>query len=161
VFLPASEKKCPTESAQITPRQQIRGSSTILVVEDEEMVRKLACMTLRRHGYQVLEATDGRDALRVLAGSQSLPSLVLLDLAMPVMGGDELVPILDEKYPGLKVIVSSGYPEDDASKGFASGTVAGFLQKPYTVMALAEKVGEHLSGNPANNRIVKFPVGQD
>ena len=66
--------------------------ATILVVDDEEMVRKLACMTLRRHGYEVQEAQDGKDALRVLADSPTLPSLVLLDLAMPVMGGDELVP---------------------------------------------------------------------
>ena len=54
----------------------------------------------------------------VLANSPSLPSLALLDLAMPVMGGDELVPILRAKYPGLKIIISSGYPEEEARKIF-------------------------------------------
>jgi CheY-like chemotaxis protein len=146
VFLPASEKTRSTEPAPAVP--QHRGHSTILVVDDEEMVRKLACMTLRRHGYEVLEAGDGRGALRVLADSGSLPSLVLLDLTMPVMGGDELVPILEEKYPGLKIIISSGYTEEHARKGFTSGSVAGFLQKPYTVVTLVEKIGEALDGPP-------------
>ncbi len=123
VFLPASEEKRPERvrrNAATAPRQELRGSATVLVVDDEEMVRKLACMTLRRHGYDVLEAKDGRDALQVLADAASLPALVLLDLAMPVMGGDELVPILEQRYPGLKIVVSSGYPEEDARKGFAA-----------------------------------------
>jgi nitrogen-specific signal transduction histidine kinase/CheY-like chemotaxis protein len=146
VYLPASGKECPSKAAGTDPRQQIRGSSTILVVDDEEMIRKLACMALRHHGYEVLEAKDGGDALHVLAGSPSLPSLVLLDLAMPVMGGDELAPILERKYPGLKIVISSGYPEDDARKRIPSEAVAGFLKKPYTVAMLAEKVGEALAG---------------
>jgi YesN/AraC family two-component response regulator len=65
---------------------------------------------------------------------------------MPVMGGDELVPILGKKYPGLKIVLTSGYPEEDARKGFQAGSVAGFLQKPYTVVMLAEKIGEVLGG---------------
>jgi PAS domain S-box-containing protein len=144
VFLPASGKKRPAERARSTPRQQARGASTIIVVEDEEMVRKLACVTLRRYGYDVLEARDGKDALRVLADSGALPSLALLDLAMPVMGGDELVPILGAKYPSLKIILSSGYPEDEARKVSPNGSVAGFLQKPYTGVALAEKIASVL-----------------
>jgi PAS domain S-box-containing protein len=152
VFLPASEKQCSTEVstelAPSAPRQRLRRSSTILVVDDEEMLRKLACITLRRNGYEVLEAKDGKEALQVLADSASRPALVLLDLAMPVMGGDELVPILKERYPGLKVVVSSGYPEEDARSGFPPEAVVGFLQKPYTVFALAEKVGEALDSGP-------------
>jgi PAS domain S-box-containing protein len=144
VFLPASGKKRPPESARSTPRQQVRGDSTILVVEDEEMVRKLACAILRRNGYNVLEAQDGKDALRVLADSPSLPSLVLLDLAMPVMGGDELLPILKAKFPSLKIVMSSGYPEDEARKVAPDGSIASFLQKPYTEAALTEKIAQAL-----------------
>jgi two-component system cell cycle sensor histidine kinase/response regulator CckA len=144
VFLPASEKERPQELAKNTPRQHVRGASTILVVEDEEMVRRLACLTLRRYGYEVQEAHDGKDALRVLAESASLPSLVLLDLAMPVMGGDELAPILGAKYPGLKIVMSSGYPEDEARKVSPNGSIASFLQKPYTPAALAEKIAQVL-----------------
>jgi PAS domain S-box-containing protein len=141
VFLPASAKtrsKVPAPGSP--PPRQHRGSATVLVVDDEEMVRNLACMALRRRGYEVLEATDGKDALQLLASSPSRPSVVLLDLAMPVMGGDELAPILEEKYPGLKIVISSGYPEEDARKDFRQGSIAGFLQKPYTPLTLTEKI---------------------
>ena len=150
VFLPASEKTRSAEPAQAAPSQPGRGHATILVVDDEEMVRKLASMALRRYGYEVLEASNGRDALQVLAKCRSLPSLILLDLAMPIMGGDELVPILDEKYPGLKIIVSSGYPEEDARKGFPSKSVVGFLQKPYTIVKLADKTEQALGRGPTH-----------
>ena len=108
------------------------------------MVRNLACMALRRRGYEVLEAADGKDALQLLANSPSRPSVVLLDLAMPVMGGDELAPILEEKYPDLKIVISSGYPEEDARKDFRQGSIAVFLQKPYTPLTLVEKIEEAL-----------------
>jgi CheY-like chemotaxis protein len=108
------------------------------------MVRKLACVILRRHGYDVLEAHDGKDALRLLAESGVLPSLALIDLAMPVMGGDELAPILGAKYPEVKVVLSSGYPEDEARKLSPNGCIASFLQKPYTGVALAEKIAQVL-----------------
>ena len=144
VLLPASRKTLLQERAPAAGLSQHRGS-TVLVVDDEPMVRKLASMGLRRFGYEVLEAEHGKHALEVLANSSVLPSLALLDLAMPVMGGDELVPILREKYPAVKIIVSSGYPEDHACQGFPSGAVIGFLQKPYTLTALAAKVGEALA----------------
>jgi two-component system, cell cycle sensor histidine kinase and response regulator CckA len=109
----------------------------------------LACTALRSCGYEVLEATNGKDALEVLARAAPLPSLVLLDLTMPAMGGEELVPVLNHDYPGLRIIVTSGYPEEYAQKGFSPGAVAGFLQKPYTVATLTERVEGALdSGGP-------------
>jgi YesN/AraC family two-component response regulator len=63
---------------------------------------------------------------------------------MPVMGGDELVPVLEKNHPGLKIILTSGYPEEEARKGFPPGAIAGFLQKPYTVTILAEMVQDVL-----------------
>ena len=156
VFLPASKKESPTKSAPATPKQT-RGSATVLVVDDEEMVRKLARLTLQRHGYEVLEAGDGKGALDVLANSASLPSLVLLDLAMPVMGGDELVPILNAKYPAVKIVISSGYQTEDTHKDFPPGAVAGLLQKPYTVAALAEKVAEALGRGSVTSEPWQLP----
>jgi CheY-like chemotaxis protein len=157
VFLPASDKKRPA-GVEAPPRSAFRGVSTVLVVDDEVMVRSMACMILRRHGYEVLEAGDGKHALQILAESPSLPSVVLVDLAMPVMGGDELVPILAAQYPALKVIVSSGYPEEEASRKFSSASVAGFLQKPYTAATLTHKVDEILRGAPRQpGRIIPFP----
>ena len=145
VFLPASDKVRPMEKGGSKPGQELRGACTILVVDDEEMVRRLACRTLRRYGYEVQEAQDGRDALRALANSPTLPSLVLLDLAMPVLSGDELVPILETTYPGLKILMSSGYPEEEARRLSPNGSVVSFLQKPYTGVVLVEKVAQALA----------------
>jgi CheY-like chemotaxis protein len=145
VFLPASDKARPAEERSSKPREELRGAGTILVVDDEEMVRRLACRALRRQGYEVREAQDGKDALRALAESPKLPSLVLLDLAMPVLGGDELVPILEATYPSLKILMSSGYPEEEARKLSSNGSVVSFLQKPYTGVVLAEKVAQALA----------------
>ncbi len=146
VYLPASEKPRRTERRVSAPREELRGTSTILVVDDEEMVRTLACRALRRYGYEVREAQDGDEALRVLEESAAPPSLILLDLALPVMGGDELVPILRTKYPALKILISSGYPEEEARKLSPNGTVTAYLQKPYTGVVLAEKVAKALAG---------------
>lgn len=154
VFLPAAGKKpvaeIPAGSRQGASWGRDRGRAAILIVEDEEMVRQLASMALRSHSYEVLEAKNGKDALEVLAGAVPRPSLVLLDLTMPVMGGEELVPILKRDYPGLWIIVTSGYPEEDARRGFPPGAVAGFLQKPYTVATLTEKVEETFNSGGAN-----------
>jgi len=120
------------------------AAPTILVVDDDEVVRKLVRTTLTRRGYGVLEAMDGRDALQVLADYPFLPSVVILDLAMRAAGGYEIVPILQERYPALKIVVSSSYPEQDVREGSPSGSVAAFLQKPYSVAELAKKVGEIL-----------------
>jgi CheY-like chemotaxis protein len=72
--------------------------------------------------------------------------MVLLDLSMPEMDAHELVPILNRTYPNLKIVLTSGYPEEDARAAFPPSAVAGFLQKPYTVAALLEKVDEALHG---------------
>jgi two-component system, cell cycle sensor histidine kinase and response regulator CckA len=155
VYLPACEKILPTEVSRTAPRRQTTGPATILVVDDEELVRKLACITLRRHGYEALEARDGRDALQVLADAAVLPSVVLLDLAMPVMDGNELAPILAQKYPGMKVIVSSGYLVEEG-KDFPEGSIAGLLQKPYTGLALADKIREALCVRPAQGEVIEM-----
>ena len=121
------------------------------------MVRKLAGTILRQHGYEVLEATDGKHALQILGESPSLPSAVLLDLAMPVMGGDEVVPSLAQHYPSLKIVISSGYPEAEAQNGFQGTPVAGFLQKPYTAAMLTNKIDEVLRGGlQQKGRVVPF-----
>jgi two-component system cell cycle sensor histidine kinase/response regulator CckA len=115
----------------------------------------MACTALRSEGYEVLEANNGRDALDVLAGAATLPALVLLDLTMPVMGGAELLPILNHDYPGLPVIVTSGYSEEDARRDLPPGAVADFLQKPYTITTLTEKVGGTLNRGGPDEKVRK------
>jgi PAS domain S-box-containing protein len=151
VFIPVAVKKpvaeTPAGAQAHASRERGRRHGAILVVDDEELVRKLACMTLRSQGYKVLEAKNGKDALDVLAGATPLPSIVLLDLTMPVMGGEELVTILNRDYPGLRIIVTSGYPEEEARRGFRPDAVAAFLQKPYTVTALVDNVVKTLESS--------------
>jgi two-component system cell cycle sensor histidine kinase/response regulator CckA len=154
VYLPASDKKPRTEAAPAAPHETPRGACSILVVDDEEMVRKLACTILEQHGYRVLEAADGKEALRLLAEAPSPPCLVLLDIAMPVMGGGELVPVLASKYPTVKIVVSSGYAEEEVR---TTAPVDGYLQKPYTVIGLREKIDEILTRPRPNRPIVENP----
>lgn len=147
VYLRASSERRTPQIARTRPQPLVRVSSKVMVVEDEEMVRKLAALHLRQQGYEVQEAQDGHHALQLLDGSPSLPALVLLDLAMPVMGGDELVPVLESRYPHMKIVLSSGYPEDEARKISPNGSVRGFLQKPYSGRALTEKIAQVLGVN--------------
>jgi two-component system cell cycle sensor histidine kinase/response regulator CckA len=108
------------------------------------MVRELASVALRGSGYEVLKAKDGKEALEALASAARPPSLVLLDLTMPEMDAEELVPVLNQKYPDLRIILTSGYPEEEARRGLPRGAVTGFLQKPYSAATLTEKVEETL-----------------
>jgi CheY-like chemotaxis protein len=95
----------------------------------------------------------------VIAEGPALPAVALLDLAMPVMGGDELIPILARTYPEIKIIVSSGYPEEEVRQNYPQELVAGFLQKLYTATALTEKIRE-LIGGPSQDggRVIQFPM---
>jgi CheY-like chemotaxis protein len=148
VFLPAAGKKrtrrVPATSLSGISRRRNRAPAAILVVDDEKMVREMACALLKEDGCEVLEARNGEDALGVLAGAATPPSVALVDLAMPRMGAEELVPVLNRNYPGLRIVVTSGYLEADARRRFAPGTVAGFLQKPYRAAELLEKVEQAL-----------------
>jgi two-component system cell cycle sensor histidine kinase/response regulator CckA len=117
---------------------------TILVVDDEPVVRDLAQRVLERGGYHVLIAEDGQAAIDIAAGHAEVLA-VLLDLGMPVMGGDTVAPILRARYPDLALILSSGHSEKHATQRFGRGLLSGFLQKPYTPFALLAKVAEVLT----------------
>jgi signal transduction histidine kinase/CheY-like chemotaxis protein len=156
VFLPAATPAAEIPiAARGAGRRPHRRHAAVLVVEGEQMVRKLACTALRSRGYEVEDAKNGTEALEALSRAASLPALVLLDLTMAPMGGEELVASLSQDYPGLPIIVTSGYPEEEVRSGFPPGTVLGFLQKPYTVAALTGKVEEALDSGGPN---VEFPV---
>jgi PAS domain S-box-containing protein len=149
VFLPSAARKpsaaaLPAASPSGGLPRRDHAPAAVLVVDDEEMVRGLACAALRAGGYEVLEAKDGRDALETLAAAATPPLLVLLDWSMPGMDAQELVPILNQQYPDLRIVLASGYAEEDARRDFPPEAVAGFLQKPYTIAALIQKVEETL-----------------
>ncbi len=121
-----------------------RGTGTILVVDDEPTVRATARTALTRSGFDVLLAEDGRVALDLYRKRADEISLVLLDLTMPEMSGEETFAQLRTIKPDVKVVLSSGYSEREAARSFRDSDLAGFLQKPYTGTELSEKVGAAL-----------------
>jgi CheY-like chemotaxis protein len=115
------------------------GGGTVLVVDDEEMVRRLAKTTLEIRGYKVLLAVNGKQAVDIVRESGNGIAVVLLDMMMPVMSGEEAMEHIMGMHPEMRVIATSGYDEQEAAQRFGS-RIAGFLQKPYTSRQLAEKI---------------------
>jgi two-component system cell cycle sensor histidine kinase/response regulator CckA len=120
----------------------------VLIVDDEESVRSVARNTLQRRGYRTIEAADGREALEVYSRFFSDVSLVLLDLTMPYMNGEEVLRELKTITPSVKVLLSSGFNEVEAIRRFTGKGLAGFLQKPYSAAMLAETIKRILSDEP-------------
>lgn len=102
------------------------------MVDDEEVVRKVAKATLENHGYRVLLAANGKEAVEALRAAKTSIGLILLDLTMPVMGGEEALPLLRAIRKDVPVILSSGDSEADAMHRFTNEDVAGYVQKPYS-----------------------------
>jgi CheY-like chemotaxis protein len=116
------------------------GTETILLVEDEPQVRKLAARVLRSAGYTVLEASDGNAALALVEGERPKPDLLVTDLVMPGMSGGDLWEKLHARDETLRVLLISGYTADEAVHRDISLERLPFLAKPFTVGALAAKV---------------------
>jgi CheY-like chemotaxis protein len=141
VYLPRLEgARMPRASAQSTPDSLPRGTETILLVEDEPQVRKLAARVLRSAGYTVLEASDGSAALERMERDRPDLDLLLTDLVMPGLSGGDLWERLRTEQDGLRVLLISGYTEDEAVHRDISLERLPFLAKPFTVGALAAKV---------------------
>jgi CheY-like chemotaxis protein len=142
----------PVVHAAVEPRDPraaagllLKGSETVLVVEDEEMVRRLAVRLLRSHGYQVLEADHGREALAVLEANPEV-RLVLSDVIMPVMGGRELALNLQARPRPPALIFMSGYTEEDIARQGLVKAGLHFIQKPFDMTTLLQKVRAVLDG---------------
>ena len=120
------------------------GSGTVLVADDEETVCAVGKQMLERMGFSVLTAPDGREALKVFREHTDEIVCVLLDLTMPHMDGEETFRAMRRLHPGVTVILCSGYNEQDATQRFAGKGLAGFIQKPYNMAALREKLTEVL-----------------
>lgn len=143
VLLPAAA----AEEAAVRPSVHAPASRTVLVVDDEEMVRRIAKTTLEIRGYPVLLAANGEQAVEIVRDKGGEIAAVLLDLTMPVMPGEEALQHILALYPGMRVIATSGYDQREAARRFGN-RIAGFLQKPYTSRQLAEKIRSMLEGEP-------------
>ncbi len=144
VFLPA-------DARPVGPRVHVeatrvdRGQEAILLVEDEESVRRFTAKSLQRLGYQVVEAASGPEAMKVWHKSQGQIDLLLSDMMMPEgMTGLDLAEKLQAVKPGLKVIISSGYSAEIVDQGLPAGKPIRRLQKPYHLKTLAKAIRECL-----------------
>ena len=143
-FLPRTEPVA--EIAGVEPHQplQLSGSKTILLVEDQPEVRAVARAILARHGYTVLEAAHGEEALQIVEQHHDDIHLLLTDVVMPAISGRELARRLLERRPHVRVLYTSGYTDDAiVHHGVIEPGVA-FIQKPFTRVDLLRKVREVL-----------------
>ena len=146
IFLPASAKQVLTV-AESAP-EIIKGSGTILMVDDEEMVLDVGARVLKKLGYTVLESNNGRHAVELYKKLQDKINLVVLDIVMPDMGGGEVYDRLKEINPDVKVLLSSGYSIDDQASEILERGCDDFIQKPFSLKAMADKIAGILSKDP-------------
>jgi len=152
VYFPRTEDRKDAPGKTVSDAEDLRGEETVLLVEDDESIRKLAAAILGRYGYTVIPACDGVDALEVSEAHEGEIGLLLTDVIMPRMGGGELFNRLRRLRPDIKVLYVSGYTNNAiVHQGVLDPGIA-FLQKPYTPVSLARKVKEVLEAGEAGPR---------
>jgi two-component system cell cycle sensor histidine kinase/response regulator CckA len=149
IYLPVhqveEEKKAGRRSKKQESENELWGTGTILLVEDEPMVRTVAERALTRHGYKVLTANNGEEALEIVDRGDEIV-LLISDVVMPLMDGPTMVREARKSRPELPILFMSGYAEEQLRKSIDIDNVA-FLPKPFSVQELAEAVRKVLSGN--------------
>jgi CheY-like chemotaxis protein len=144
VYLPHTAAPAPGP-AELPAPAPLSGSETVLVVEDDEAVRRLAARVLRDYGYTVLEAEDGAEALQLLAAQDAI-QLVLSDVVMPRLSGRELVARLHDERPWLPVVCMSGYTSESGTAELLRDLHVRLILKPFVPATLLQIVRETLDG---------------
>lgn len=144
LYFPKVDEKPDAQNTVEAKPRSLKGNEAILVVEDEDVVRRLVCQILRKHGYRIVEARNGEEALAVARSSESTFDLVLTDVIMPQMSGKEMVDALTTHLGPVKVLYMSGYTDRGIVLQGILETGTAFLQKPFTPDKLAAKVREVL-----------------
>jgi two-component system, cell cycle sensor histidine kinase and response regulator CckA len=138
VLFPAGteDRKMPSAAGDLRKREDWRGAGTVLVVDDEDTVRRVAVKMVARLGFNVLLAADGQECVDVFTEHSETITCVILDLTMPRMDGGEACLAIQEVRDDVPVILSSGYEESEISARFDGYGMAGFLKKPYQLTEL-------------------------
>jgi len=144
VYLPRDREGAVTAAADPEIKPAARGSETVLLAEDEDGVRALARLVLRDSGYTVLEARNGAEAVRVCQQHKGTIDILVTDVVMPNMSGSQAAERLLAVRPRMKVLYLSGYTDDAIVRHGVLHADVAFLQKPFTPIALAQKVREVL-----------------
>ncbi len=142
IYLPASEDAVAPE--QVPLQETVRGSGTVLLVDDEEMIIEVGREMLQKLGYTVMTALGGSDALATYRKNRESIGMVILDMIMPDMGGGAIYKRLKEENPGIRVLLSSGYSINGMASDILSQGCNGFIQKPFNLRDLSIKVKEIL-----------------
>ena len=121
-----------------------KGTGTVLLVDDEEIVLEVNKALLEDLGYRVIIARDGKEAIEVYRKDQKYIDFILLDMVMPIMGGGEAYDRMKEINPNIKVLLSSGYSIDGQATKILERGCDGFIQKPFKMNELAERIREIL-----------------
>jgi len=151
IFLPRAAANLQTTDRTTIIPVTLRGVETVLLAEDDEQVRQLACAILRKHGYHVIEAATGGDALLVCEQYKGAIHLLLTDVVMPRIGGRQLWERLAPLRPGMKVLFMSGYTDDAIIYHGVLSSEFAFVQKPLMPLLLLTKLRSVLD-NPRQSR---------
>jgi CheY-like chemotaxis protein len=145
IYLPAAPDDARPVDVGSRPGEPLQpGRETILLVEDEEAVRRLSAKVLERAGYRVISAADGVEAIRAAGAHEGRIDLLVTDVVMPGMSGNHLASLFRTRDPEIRVLFVSGYTPDAVLRhGVREGELA-FLQKPFSPAALASRVREVL-----------------
>jgi PAS domain S-box-containing protein len=143
VYFPASEKPAEASRAPGADKRW-RGEGTVLLVDDEETVRTVGTEMLTELGFKVLQANDGKEALQLYQSKQEQIALVLMDLNMPRLNGEEAFHEMRRIDAQVRVILSSGFSEQEVTQKFLGQGLAGFVQKPYSLDTLRDALSRLL-----------------
>jgi len=143
VYLPASEKKI-AKAAKIT-KKLLKGTETVLLVDDEEIVLDIGRDLLEAMGCRVIIARDGREAIELYQKNQDNIDIVILDMIMPNISGSHTYDRMKEINPDIKVLLSSGYSIDGQATDILNRGCSGFIQKPFTINELSAAIRQILA----------------
>ncbi len=140
IYFPAIQEEAASSDEIEETGELPTGTETILLVEDEDYIREFVAEILEEHGYNVLQAEDGQDALDLIADTTPVIDLLFTDVRMPRIKGPELAERMLQTYPDLRVILVSGYADDKTIRDAISADQTAFVQKPFNVPTLIKKV---------------------
>jgi PAS domain S-box-containing protein len=144
IYFPATTKMAVEERSDLP--EVVKGTETILLVDDEEIILDVGRQILETMGYHVLTASSGMDAIRLYEGSKSTITLVILDMIMPELGGGAVFDRLKQINPKVKVLLSSGYSINGQAVEIIDRGCSGFIQKPFTLEQLSTKIRHIIDG---------------
>ncbi|MCJ7771931.1 MAG: response regulator, partial [Desulfobacterales bacterium] len=143
IYLPASEKKAIADEKPSD--ELLTGTGTVLLIDDEDMILTVGEEILNLIGYDVITASSGQEAINTYRKNRNRIKMVILDMIMPEMSGSETYNGLKEINPEVTVLLSSGYSLNGKAKDILNSGCDGFIQKPFTMIQLSQKISEILN----------------